>query len=536
MTNTFYYQFVQSCVVILLGLSIFQEAKASDRRLAVLIANQEGWKGDPKLRYVLKGDLQPLAKELRRLGFEVKTLKNQEVNKVRKTFRWVQKRLKKSPYISTFLFYYSGHADKNFFHFGKRSRNPMHYKEFASFFRKLKVLRRIAIIDSCFSGEIIRQFGSLRQYKKQIQKGLPKGIRAHRPFNIKKLLFPNQGKEQGMRIISSSLHLAWELHRYKASTFTHHLLRGLRNAGDLNHDGKITIDELFDFTSREVAQETQQRPQQLILVKREKPYALAPAYHSRLWIGPKVIGELKVKIGNFLWRKRKRTRRPLRLAVVNGKGDVFLKQKQNCWKQAVRLPKGKEIRLHSKWTKVPCRKLTRLSKGALSLLGRRYLPPSAPGLSNTRIRFLGVSGGLIQSGANSMETSSLDLGVFGRWNHFGLGVTILTGQPSEKFFYLTRVFLEGELGWPLRFRLGPKWIFFPGVFAYGGWTFLHLEQEQSRGTLSLGGGAMLSFAYWWNLHFAVQLKGRLGVDYTPVQGITGLSLLWGFRFALLFAV
>ena len=113
---------------------------------------------------------------------------------------------------------------------------------------------------------------------------------------------------------ASSLDVSWEFREHRASVFTYYLLQGLRGEGDLNHDGRITIDELFDYTSQWVSQETGQRPQQLLWIKRSLPYALAPVYRSQLHIGSNVIGKLKVAVGNFVWTQKKMRRRPLRLA------------------------------------------------------------------------------------------------------------------------------------------------------------------------------------------------------------------------------
>ena len=144
---------------------------AKDLRLAMLVVNQRGWKGDPFLRYAVKGDLLPLAERLRQLGFQLKILKNKTPVELRRAFR--QLRTKKN--IHTFLFYYSGHSDRKALHMGSEQKRPFRYKEFLEMFHQLPFLRRIAVFDSCFSGEVIRLFGSLNRYRERLTQGSAKG-------------------------------------------------------------------------------------------------------------------------------------------------------------------------------------------------------------------------------------------------------------------------------------------------------------------------------------------------------------------------
>lgn len=502
---------------------------ATDSRLALLVGNQYGWDGDPKLQYVLSGDVHPLASRLRKLGFQVHTLQNQSSLVLRKTLFKIRKKLQKKK-ISTFLFYYSGHADQNHLHLGKRQKKPMSYKELVSFFRTLTSLRRIAIIDACYSGELIRQFGSLRIYQKWFSSAKAKGLRARKRVNLSRLLVPRHGKEQGLRVIASSLGLSWEIPQFRASLFTHHLLRGLDGKGDLDRDGKITVDELFDFASREVKQLTGQHPQQLVVLKRQRPYTLAPAYQSRLWIGPNVLGTLKISVANFVWSQEKNKRQAIRLAVVNGKGLISLQHASRCFQQAATFPKNGELRLSSRWKTIPCTSFRKVRKGTVHLKASPYI--IAPyHYQRSLLLLTGFSNG----GSSPVNSYHVNGGVHLRLGKWGFGLLYQQGIFSEKSFGLSRYLFQLDMSWPLLLGgVRSSWSLSPGWFAQlGGVHQYQSERTALAPTLALGG--LLALEWRWHPHWGLRLQGQAGIEYTPVLELSGISFVWQAQMAALWA-
>lgn len=506
------------CVV---GLSLFaSSAHAQDRRMALLVVNQSGWKKDPYLRYALKGDLLPLSRELRRLGFKVITLVNQSPRSMRQQMKRLKQRFQQQPRVDTFLFYYSGHADRKRLHMGKKTPNDFTYQEFLQTFKTFQVKRKFAIFDACFSGEIIRLFGSQKRYRSLLQSGRLKGVGYRIPINISRLKSPNQGQEQGFRIITSSLEMSWELNRYKASVFTYHFLRGLKGPADLDRDGKISVDELFDFTSRAVKQVTGQKPQQLVVMRRARPYAFAPAYRSRLTIGANIVGTLYVAVANFVWSHRKSKRRPLTLSVVDGKGVVQWKHQQRCFQQQVILPKGGEIRLSPRWKSYPCRKVSSLRSKGLVLPAQVEAPRSRASTA----RSIAVGLGVTQQGVDNLRDIQPSVHVDFRWKWFQAGLGFTHGFHLGKTFSLSRLTLQAALGYPFAFETINSRLFV-GAFAQGGLVFQHLPAGAGTINLTTAFGGLASFT-WWHHQWGIRLNAAVGGDYTPMSGNSGLSLFW----------
>jgi len=520
-----------------------QVVEASGERLALLVGNQRGWEKEPILDYVLSGDVQPLAKSLRGLGFHVILQKNQKAATVRKTFERIRRYIKAHPKITTFLFYYSGHADQKYFHLGLKGKNPLSYQDFARFFSSFQVKRKIAIFDSCYSGEIIRRFGSLERYKKLLKKGKAKGIRRSRKVDLHKMIVPQQGHEQGIRIIASSLDLSWEFQEHKASVFTFHMLKGLKGPADQNRDGRITIDELFDYTSQKVSVETGQRPQQLLLLKRSTPYALAPVYRSRLRIGSDVIGTLQVAVAGFVWKQKKTRPYPIRLAVVDGPGTVFWKGKKGCFRQSLRFPKGGEASLTSQWKKVRCQRLARKSKGILQLNAQHY--QEDPEDLENAISF-GISANFTKTHANVLDSSNYGGGFQVRWwKRWGLGAHFTTTQPENKSFSLTTIWLRPEYGWTWPIHFGGMVLeCYASAYLQLGLLVQSGDPTTATNIVGVGGGGMaLDFSLWFFRHVGIRLGGQLGLNYTPVKSAAtdassfiyeSFSFQWQIRSALIF--
>jgi hypothetical protein len=201
------------------------------RRFALLVGANHGGKDRVTLRYavddaravqkvleemggILPKDSRFLADPSRKAFFEeIKTLAS-NVKQAKENFRRVE-----------VIFYYSGHSDEENLFLGS---DRVSYKEFKNLITSLGADVRIGILDSCASGALT----------------LPKGVIKKPPF-----LMDTAYDMKGYAFITSSsaTEAAQESSRLKRSFFTHNLISGMRGAADRNQDGRITLNEAYQF-------------------------------------------------------------------------------------------------------------------------------------------------------------------------------------------------------------------------------------------------------------------------------------------------
>jgi hypothetical protein len=148
----------------------------------------------------------------------------EEVEKSRDQFRRVE-----------VIFYYSGHSDEEYLFLGE---SRVSYSEFRDLITTLKADVRIAILDSCASGALT----------------LPKGVIKRPPFLLDTAY---DMKGYAFMTSSSASEAAQESGRLKKSFFTHNLISGMRGAADMNQDGRITLNEAYQFAFDGTLQQTE---------------------------------------------------------------------------------------------------------------------------------------------------------------------------------------------------------------------------------------------------------------------------------------
>lgn len=133
------------------------------------------------------------------------------------------------------LVYYSGHADEK----GLRLGNEIYaWSEFRKRVDNLGADVKIAVIDACGSGAITRAKGGVA---------------------VPAFMIDQSSDMKGYAFITSSTQdeSSQESDKLKGSFFTHSLVSGLRGAGDLSGDGKVTLSEAYQFAFNETLQKTQ---------------------------------------------------------------------------------------------------------------------------------------------------------------------------------------------------------------------------------------------------------------------------------------
>lgn len=121
--------------------------------------------------------------------------------------------------------YYSGHADENGLLLG---RDRFTYQSLRQTMQNMKADVQIAVLDACASGAITRFKGGQRQQAFLIDES-------------------TDMKGHAFLTSSSETEVAQESDAIGASFFTHYLVSGLRGAADQSGDGKVTLNEAYQF-------------------------------------------------------------------------------------------------------------------------------------------------------------------------------------------------------------------------------------------------------------------------------------------------
>jgi hypothetical protein len=132
------------------------------------------------------------------------------------------------------LVYYSGHADERGLLLGGER---LEYQTLRSELDRVEGDVRIAVLDACASGTITRLKGGQR----------------YQPF-----LVDESFDMRGYAFLTSSSEdeAAQESDQIRASFFTHYLVSGLRGAADVTGDGRVTLNEAYQFAFGETLTRT----------------------------------------------------------------------------------------------------------------------------------------------------------------------------------------------------------------------------------------------------------------------------------------
>jgi len=210
-------------------------------RYSILVGNSSAGKRYEKLRYVAN-DLNAMRSALSTYcGFKpehIIELTNSSSHKLRSSIAELQQHVADSDSSDVVLFYYTGHAEHGKLLMGDDTYLLDELKEQLSSFRSRV---KIAILDACQSGSITRtKGGSLAE-----------------PF-----LFRNQNTVEGEVVLysSSESENSQESDVYGNSVFTFHFVNALRGFGDLSADGKVTLDEAYQYSFHQTVSSTVHSP------------------------------------------------------------------------------------------------------------------------------------------------------------------------------------------------------------------------------------------------------------------------------------
>ena len=210
-------------------------------RYVIAVSANNGGTERPLLRYA-ESDARSFANVLKEMGGvlprNVILVKEPTVEMLQKELSTLDAKIsqeKTSSGRNEVLVYYSGHADEK----GLRLGNETYaWKDLRNRIDALSADVKIAVIDACGSGAITRV----------------KGGKAVPAFMV-----DQSSDMKGYAFITSSTQdeSSQESDKLKGSFFTHSLVSGLRGAGDLSSDGKVTLSEAYQFAFNETLQKTE---------------------------------------------------------------------------------------------------------------------------------------------------------------------------------------------------------------------------------------------------------------------------------------
>lgn len=218
-----------------------QADNARINRYVVAVSANYGGQGRPVLRYA-ESDAKSFAKVLGEMGGvqagNVILVKEPGVAALQKQLDGLDAKIaqgKNAAGRNEVLFYYSGHADEK----GLRLGNEVYaWKELRKRIDAMKADVKIAVIDACGSGAITRLKGGVA---------------------VPAFMVDQSSDMKGYAFITSSTQdeSSQESDKLRGSFFTHSLVSGLRGAGDLSGDGKVTLSEAYQFAFNETLQRTE---------------------------------------------------------------------------------------------------------------------------------------------------------------------------------------------------------------------------------------------------------------------------------------
>jgi len=220
-------------------VAFLQAAPQKVERFLLSAGANNGGTDRVKLRYA-ESDANSFADVMSQMGGIEKNnvfrVLNPNASAMQNSFSELEKRLKSnSGSRKEVIVYYSGHADEK----GLRLGSDIYgWADFRKNVNSLSADVKVAVLDACGSGAITRTKG-----------GVSKPA----------FLQDASSEMRGYAYLTSSNEneASQESDRLKGSFFTHALVTGLRGAADMTGDGKVTLNEAYQFAFNETLQSTQ---------------------------------------------------------------------------------------------------------------------------------------------------------------------------------------------------------------------------------------------------------------------------------------
>lgn len=310
------------------------------RRFALVASANDGGPSRTHLRFA-NSDAESLARVLASLGGvqgrDVLLIREASRSALQDAFAQVGKQIagERRPQVRRELFvYYSGHSDEDGLLLGGER---VGYRELRQWIDGTGAEVRIAVLDSCASGALIRLKGGVRR-----QAFLSDAS--------------TQARGHAFLTASSADEAAQESDRIGAAFFTHYLLSGMRGAADSNRDGRVTLNEAYQFAYNETLQRTEtsragaQHPAYDIQLAGTGDLVITDLHTSnaRLILGRELFGRIYVRdaSGHLLVELRKEPSYPVELGLEPGVYRVVMDNDGRIFEARAELANGGRVELN----------------------------------------------------------------------------------------------------------------------------------------------------------------------------------------------
>lgn len=333
---------ISFAMIFLMATQIHAETSPSssaiDRHVIAISANNGG-KGRPVLRYA-ESDAKSFANVLKEMGGvdqrNIYLIQEPSVKFLNAHLSNVDQLLSKNKGKSgreEVLVYYSGHADERGLHLGEETYS---WQEFRKRIDALKADVKIAIIDACGSGAITRVKGGVA---------------------VPAFMVDQSSDMKGYAFITSSTQdeASQESDKLHGSFFTHSLVSGLRGAGDLSGDGKVTLSEAYQFAFSETLQKTEmtmggaQHPSRDMNLTGTGDVVMTDlrSTSAGMTLDENLEGRIFIRDdkGELVAEINKKSDRPMSLGLPAGKYTVRLEKKAELKEASISLVDGQQQKI-----------------------------------------------------------------------------------------------------------------------------------------------------------------------------------------------
>lgn len=226
--------------LLTIGTAILGAQEGGVRRFGLFVGANDGGAERVRLRYAVS-DAERIKEVLDRVGGigsgDAVLLANPSAADIRRGADDIRREIRLAEGGARrveFVFYYSGHSDENGLLVGGEMFS---YRELRDLIADIDADVAIALLDSCSSGSFTRL----------------KGGRRAQPF-----LIDDSSEMSGYAFLTSSSddEASQESDEIGASFFTHYLASGLLGAADSTRDGRVTLNEVYQYAFTETLSRT----------------------------------------------------------------------------------------------------------------------------------------------------------------------------------------------------------------------------------------------------------------------------------------